>query len=83
MSDPFELVNLGDTFGGYYRASDEDWARVLQTGLVVLDTNALLDLYRLSRWRETNYSKFLKRSRTGCSFLTKSRRSSTSGDSMP
>ncbi len=48
MSDPFELVNLGDTFGGYYRASDEDWARVLQTGLVVLDTNALLDLYRLS-----------------------------------
>ena len=43
-----ELVNLGDSFRGFYRATDGDWAQVLSSGLVVLDTNALLDLYRLS-----------------------------------
>ena len=42
------LVNLEDTFRGFYRSTEDDWRDVLTGGLVVIDTNALLDLYRLS-----------------------------------
>lgn len=35
-----------DDFSGYRTATDEDYHSVFQTGLVTLDTNVLLDLYR-------------------------------------
>jgi hypothetical protein len=38
---------LRDTFVGYYPPIDSDYERLWKEGLVVLDTNVLLDLYRL------------------------------------
>ncbi len=43
-------VHLGifDGFEGYLSATDDDYRHVLTSGLVVLDTNVLLNLYRYS-----------------------------------
>lgn len=38
--------NLFDDFSGYRTASDEDYQEIFRTGIVTLDTNVLLDLYR-------------------------------------
>ena len=43
-----ELTGLGEGFEAYYSASTENWIHAYRSGLIVLDTNALLDLYRLS-----------------------------------
>lgn len=42
------LVGLTTDFQGYYRPAPETWTAAYTAGTVVLDTNALLDLYRLS-----------------------------------
>lgn len=42
------LAGLLDGFEGYYRVARDDLERAYRHGLIVLDTNALLDLYRLS-----------------------------------
>ncbi|WP_405586155.1 PIN-like domain-containing protein [Streptomyces sp. NBC_01190] len=36
-------------FSGYLTPSDSDWRRVLNEGLIVTDTNALLNLYRYNK----------------------------------
>jgi len=41
-------MGLTEGFEGYYRPSVDAWKEAYVEGLVVLDTNALLDLYRLS-----------------------------------
>lgn len=46
--DPEEARDLFDGFKGYYRASRLERLQALKEGLIVLDTNALLDLYRFS-----------------------------------
>lgn len=38
---------MRDAFHGFYRPTDEDYDRLWKDGLVVFDTNALLNLYRL------------------------------------
>ncbi|MDV3124687.1 PIN-like domain-containing protein [Mycobacterium sp. 21AC1] len=52
MEDPVSagggLNGLGDEFVAYYRPDDETLRSSYATGVVVLDTNVLLDLYRLS-----------------------------------
>ncbi|AJE85975.1 hypothetical protein SLNWT_5599 [Streptomyces albus] len=40
---------LFDGFEGYRTPREEDFQRVMNEGLVVLDTNVLLDLYRMNR----------------------------------
>lgn len=40
---------LFNGFEGYRTATDADYERLLRQGLVVLDTNVLLDLYRMNR----------------------------------
>jgi predicted nucleic acid-binding protein len=42
------LIGLGDQFAAYYRPDDQTLRSAYSTGVVVLDTNVLLDLYRLS-----------------------------------
>lgn len=42
------LRNLMSTFKGYYRPLPEDRGEAMRSGLIVFDTNALLDLYRFS-----------------------------------
>lgn len=42
------LTGLLDGFEGYYRVSRIERENVFRNGLIVLDTNALLDLYRLT-----------------------------------
>jgi hypothetical protein len=42
------LIGLGDQFAAYYRPDDATFRSAYSTGVVVLDTNVLLDLYRLS-----------------------------------
>lgn len=42
------LGGLVDDFGAYYRPTDEQLRDAYGSGIVVLDTNVLLDLYRLS-----------------------------------
>lgn len=48
VKTPDSLVGLMDGFHGWYRPTKEDWRAAYTEGLVVLDANALLDLYRLS-----------------------------------
>ena len=38
---------MKDVFAGYYLPSEDDYKRLWQEGLIVLDTNVLLDSYRL------------------------------------
>lgn len=38
---------MRDTFAGFYAPSKEDFDRLWESGLIVLDTNVLLSLYRL------------------------------------
>lgn len=42
------LRGLTDEFGAYYRPTDDQLRNAYSSGIVVLDTNVLLDLYRLS-----------------------------------
>ena len=42
------LTGFQDEFVAYYPATDEAKSLAYSEGLIVLDTNALLDLYRLS-----------------------------------
>jgi hypothetical protein len=42
------LTGLSDGFGAYYRPTDDQLRDIYARGIVVLDTNVLLDLYRLS-----------------------------------
>jgi hypothetical protein len=37
---------MRDLFPGFYRPSEEEFHRVWQEGIFVLDTNVLLNLYR-------------------------------------
>lgn len=46
--DVAALRGLVDDFGAYYRPTDSQLRTAYATGIVVLDTNVLLDLYRLS-----------------------------------
>lgn len=46
--DSTQLIGLSDGFSSFYRADDGDWEGVLSSGWIAVDTNALLDLYRLS-----------------------------------
>jgi hypothetical protein len=40
---------MQDVYLGYYPPSEEDFKRFWQHGIVVLDTNVLLNLYRVSQ----------------------------------
>lgn len=44
-----QRFNLEDGFEGYLNPTGDEYAAVLQTGLVVVDTNLLLNLYRYDR----------------------------------
>ncbi|MGW1124182.1 PIN-like domain-containing protein [Streptomyces sp. NPDC002526] len=41
-----DLISLNDGFEHYLSASPDDYERVFKSGMVVLDTNAILNLYR-------------------------------------
>lgn len=51
---------LVDNFGSYHPPADDVWAAAYQAGLVVLDTNALLDLYRFSPQARQEYLDVLR-----------------------
>lgn len=45
-AEPTTSGDIFEDFSGFVTASDSDYESVLRTGIVVLDTNILLDLYR-------------------------------------
>lgn len=46
ISDKSDQRGIFDGFDGYAPRSEEDWKNTLSNGLVVVDTNVLLSLYR-------------------------------------
>src|ERR1700733_6019995 len=53
--------SLGDLFPGYYPPSDEDRKNAYLQGLVSLDANALLDLYRFSKPARDEFFEVLEK----------------------
>ncbi|WP_414938177.1 PIN-like domain-containing protein [Amycolatopsis sp. cmx-11-51] len=46
MSNAREFANLADSFEGYLTPTDQNYKDILNSGVVVLDANVLLNLYR-------------------------------------
>ena len=48
-------------FEGYFRPSEDEFAELWEHGLIVLDTNVLLDLYRLPTTASSNILSILEK----------------------
>lgn len=59
--EPMPLTGLLDGFGGYFEPASELWDEVLRRGLVVLDTSAILDAYRMSPHARTEFLQVLEK----------------------
>ncbi|MFJ3501323.1 PIN-like domain-containing protein [Streptomyces sp. NPDC090135] len=62
-SDSGSAVPRGifDGFSGYVTPTEEDWRNVLRSGLVVVDTNVLLNLYRYNQETREAFLETLQR----------------------
>ncbi|MBB5808964.1 hypothetical protein F4560_008732 [Saccharothrix ecbatanensis] len=53
-------VGLSTSFGAYSSVSEEDYSRVLREGILVFDTNALLNLYRYTPTARADFLEALR-----------------------
>ena len=51
---------MKNSFNGYYRPSEDDFLKIWNEGLIVLDTNVLLNLYRLPAEARNEFIEVLK-----------------------
>ncbi len=54
-------IHVRDIFYGYYPPKDEDFKKLWQNGLIVLDTNVLLNLYRLPELARKDFLGILRK----------------------